>query len=141
MKNEKKSRYYGQLVKAVSKINGKMVVREGILRGYYKSLVYIDTGELFFEQFLVGTAPGHWLIMPSKTKIEIVKVPAESKEVVTRKKMSKRAIKSEIEAISFDSEKSDWQPETWQQELEDLPEFYPITPMMDAEAYNELFSE
>ena len=139
MKNEKKSRYYGQLVKAVSKVNGKMVVREGILRGYYKSLVYIDTGELFFEQFLVGTAPGHWLIMPAKTQLQIVKVQeTEKKEVVVRKKVVKRA--TQIAELSFDSE-SDWQPESWEQELESLPEYYPITPMMDAEAYNELSCE
>ena len=143
MKDERKSRYYGKFVKVIRrKPDGTLEVREGILRGYLKSLVFIDTGDIFFEQFPVGTAPGHWLVMPAKTKLEIIKAPqpVEEKPVVVRKKVAPRVTVGDLADISsYDSSEteSSWQPNSWYQELEDLPEYYPVTPVMDAEAFNE----
>ena len=162
----KVSRYFGQFVKAVRKINGKFEIREGILRGYLGSYVLIDTGDFFFEQFPIGTASGRWLVMPVKTKLEIRdSMDLEAvREQIALHANAKRASEEEEWQLDSDFSQNDWMLDEapyesdgdefgesedeweefsdasvteWQCDLEGLPAYYPITASMDAEAYND----
>ena len=68
--NTKKSKYYGQEV-TLARLNresGRTETVNGIFRGYLgKKNVIIDTGKGLYEQFIVGTAPGRWLIFPASS--------------------------------------------------------------------------
>ena len=165
-KREKKSRYFGQFVKAIRKINGHIQIREGILRGYLGSYVLIDTGDFFYEQFPIGTAPGRWLVMPAKTKIEIRDTTEidSIREMIAKHASVRKAVEEETWQLDSDFSQNDWmldenpsenevynlhRPEfgednddcsvtEWQFDLESLPAFYPVTASMDVEAYNDL---
>ena len=68
----KKSKYLGRAVTLcrLNRETGESEKVSGIFRGYLgKKNVVIDTGYGLFEQYVIGTAPGRWMIFPASVQI------------------------------------------------------------------------
>jgi hypothetical protein len=131
----KKSKYFGREVKLcrLNRETGRTETVSGIFRGFLgKKNVVIDTGKGLFEQYIVGTAPGRWLIFPAS--VQIIHRPAPSPQSPPKKKQTQSVKEDKIITSDWSMDSDDVLPLDWSADLNALAGNDPYRFSVDFEA-------
>jgi hypothetical protein len=119
----KKSKYLGREVTLcrLNRQTGESEKVSGIFRGYLgKKNVLIDTGHGLYEQYVIGTAPGRWMIFPASVQI-IFQAPAPPQKS-SPGQQSKKRFKEDSNTLSenWSVDSDDLLAPDWSAELDGL---------------------
>ena len=92
---------------------------QGIHRGYLGKNLLLDTGTGLFEQYVIGTAPGRYLVFPAK--IQIDRNENLEPEPVIKKKMKIDEF-DDVLIPEWDRDVSDLSLSSYEREDEYLPQ-------------------